>query len=155
MSVLPIVVSILASTAISPAEPVHVTGLQGLGNTQHHVIESESLGRSYDVLVGLPDGYDETDDTSYPTVYILDGGNLYPLLRVYHQYLRYGGEAPEMILVAMSYGTNDYENGNDRGHDYPTYCIWTVTGWSVRSVLRTNSTHSFLGPYREQPGITP
>ena len=82
------------SAAISPAEPVRIEGLQGLGDTQHHVIESELLGRSYDVLVGLPDGYDESDDTSYPTVYILDGGELYPLFRAYYQYLRNGGDAP-------------------------------------------------------------
>ena len=118
MSVLPTIISIFASAAISPAEPVHVAGLQGLGNTQHHVIESESLGRSYDVLVGLPDGYDETNDTRYPTIYILDGGELYPLFRAYYRYLRNGGEAPEMILVAISYGTRDFVNGNERGHDY-------------------------------------
>jgi len=93
-------------------------GLQGLGNTQHHVVESESLGRSYDVLVGLPDGYNESDGRSYPTVYILDGGELYPMLRAYHRYLRNGGEAPEMILVAISYGSSDFDNGNERGHDY-------------------------------------
>ena len=118
MSLLPVILSILVSAQISPAEPVRIEGLQGLGNTQHHVVESELLGRSYDVLVGLPDGYDEADDTSYPTVYILDGGELYPMLRAYYRYLRIGGEAPEMILVAISYGTSDFENGNDRGHDY-------------------------------------
>lgn len=113
-----VILAMVAAGAISPAEPVHVAGLQVLGNTQHHVIESESLGRSYDVLVGLPDGYDETDATSYPTIYILDGGELYPLFRAYYQYLRNGGDAPEMILVAISYGTSDFRKGNNRGHDY-------------------------------------
>jgi predicted alpha/beta superfamily hydrolase len=97
---------------------VGIDGLQGLGDTRHHVVASETLDRSYDVLVGLPDGYDPSAETDYPTVYILDGGELYPLLRSYHRYLRNGGEAPDMILVAISYGTSDYEHGNDRSHDY-------------------------------------
>ena len=108
----------VAVSAISPAKPVSIDGLQGLGNTQHHAFESASLGKSYDVLVGLPDGYDTGDEKRYPTIYILDGGVLYPMLRAYHRYLRNGGEVPELILVAISYGTSDFRQGNERGHDY-------------------------------------
>ena len=118
MSLLPTLIIFFATSAISPAQNVSIDGLQGLGDTRHHAVRSQTLDKSYDVLVGLPDGYDSSADTEYPTIYILDGGELYPLLRSYHRYLRSGGEAPDMILVAISYGSSDYENGNDRSHDY-------------------------------------
>jgi len=106
-----------AATAVS-GQPVAIEGLQGLGDTHHHVLASELLDKSYHVLVGLPPGYDPSGDTTYPTVYVLDGGELYPMLSSYSRYLRNGGEIPEMILVAVSYGTDDWERGNARGQDY-------------------------------------
>lgn len=118
VNLLPTLIGIFTATAVSPAQNVSINGLQGLGDTRHHVIASETLDKSYEVLVGLPDDYDHSGDTDYPTIYILDGGELYPLLRSYHRYLRNGGEAPDMIMVAISYGSSDYENGNDRSHDY-------------------------------------
>ena len=101
-----------------PAFAVELSGLQGLGETRDHVVVSESVGRSYEIFVGLPAGYFESVDRHYPTVYILDGGELYPMLISYYRYLRFGEEIPELILVAISYGTSDWENGNDRSHDF-------------------------------------
>lgn len=109
---------IIAAGAISPAQPVSIQGLQSLDDTLHHSVQSETLDRPFDILVGLPDGYDASGDTEYPTIYILDGGAFYPLLRSYHNYLNVGEEAPDAILVAISYGNDDFENGNNRSHDY-------------------------------------
>ena len=109
---------LVASGAISAGQSVDIDGLQGLGETRHHIVTSESLDKRFHVLVGLPEGYDQSADTTYPTVYILDGGELYPLFKSYSRYLRNGGEAPDLILVAISSGTSDWQNGNDRSHDY-------------------------------------
>ena len=51
-------------------------------------------------------------------MYVLDGGELYPLFASYSGYLAAGKEIPPLILVAISYGTDDWEQGNDRSHDY-------------------------------------
>lgn len=107
---------LVAGTAF--AETVSIKGLQGLDETRYHRVESEALGRGYDVLVGLPLDYNESDSQTYPTIYILDGGVLYPLLRGYYNYLRNSEEAPAAILVAISYGSRDYTTGNLRGTDY-------------------------------------
>jgi predicted alpha/beta superfamily hydrolase len=101
-----------------PALSAEIAGMQGLGDTRHHVVTSRVLDKRFHILVGLPDGYDANGDTDYPVVYILDGGELYPLLKAYSGYLRAGKEAPPLILVGISYGTSDWENGNDRSHDY-------------------------------------
>ena len=40
------------------------------------------------------------------------------MLKSYSNYLYNGGEAPKLILVAISYGTDDWQKGNNRSHDY-------------------------------------
>ena len=92
--------------------------MQGLDETRYHRVESATLERGYDILVGLPRDYDAAQHATYPTIYILDGGELYPLLRSYYNYLRNSEEAPAAILVGISYGSRDYAGGNERGHDF-------------------------------------
>ncbi len=48
---------------------------------------------------------------------LLDGGALFPLLSSYYRYLNFG-EMPEAIIVGISYGTDDFEEGNNRSTDY-------------------------------------
>jgi hypothetical protein len=52
---------------------------------------------------------------TYPAVYVLDGGNLFPLVASYHDYLQFGEEAPAAIIVGISYAADpvtEYANGN-------------------------------------------
>ena len=115
------IVTLIAATAmnaVSPGEAVGIDGVHGLGDTRHHVIASRTLDKDLHIIVGLPTDYDESGDTEYPTVYVLDGGAHYPLLRGYHRYLRNGEQVPDIILVAISYGTSDWQNGNDRSEDF-------------------------------------
>ena len=112
-----IALSLLLSN-VSYAETVSIRGLQGLDETHYHRVDSDVLQKGYDILVGLPTGYDPTSRKTYATIYILDGGELFPLLRSYYNYLRNSDEAPEAILVGISYGSRDFAGGNTRGHDY-------------------------------------
>ena len=118
MRLLILICGTLAAYPAVAAEVVSIEGLQGLGDTRHHLFESAQPGKRYHVLVGVPDGYDETAGEQYPVLYLLDGGELYPLLRAYHRYLLHGREAPPLILVGISYGTSDWRQGNARSHDY-------------------------------------
>ena len=118
MNTLLTILSLLSLGDVSAAENVVVKGLQGLGETRYHRIESAALQRGYDILVGLPESYAYDRDRNYPTIYILDGGELYPLLRAYYNYLRNSDEVPESILIAISYGARDFAAGNTRGHDF-------------------------------------
>ena len=112
------ILSLIAFSGVAIAETVSINGVHGLDETHYHRVESEALGRGFHILVGLPRSYNESPDTTYPTIYILDGGVLYPLLRGYYNYLRNSDEAPEAILVAISYGSNSFEGGNLRSTDY-------------------------------------
>ena len=108
--------AMLAMSQLSAAEPTGIDGLHGLGSVMHHEIESARAEHRYDILVGLPRDYDV--EAQYPVVYILDGGALFPLLRAYQRYLRLAEETPDVIMVGVSYGTDDWQQGNNRSHDF-------------------------------------
>lgn len=92
--------------------------LQGLGDTHYQKVESTKVGRPYHIYVMLPDGYDESANESYPTVYLLDGGALFPMMAAYYRYLNFAEEMPDSIIVGISYGSGDYREGNYRSTDY-------------------------------------
>ena len=91
--------------------------LQGLGDVRYHRLDSAEAGHVYHVYVMLPDGY-RAAGKDYPTVYLLDGGNLFPMLAPYYRYLRFGEEVPDAILVGISYGSDDFNQGNFRSSDF-------------------------------------
>lgn len=91
--------------------------LQGLDNTDYHLIESESVGRSYHLYVRSPEQV-APEDSKYPVIYVLDGGALFPLFASYAGYLEFGEEMPKSIIVGISYGSADFDGGNRRGTDY-------------------------------------
>jgi predicted alpha/beta superfamily hydrolase len=92
--------------------------LQGLGDVRYELFESEIVGRAYHTFVMLPDGYEAAGDKRYPTIYILDGGNLFPMLVPYYGYLGFGEEVPDAIIVGISYGSDSIKDGNYRSTDY-------------------------------------
>jgi predicted alpha/beta superfamily hydrolase len=112
------ILCLLAISSLASAESMSFTGIQALEGTQYHAFESESLDKRYHLLVSLPDGYEASADKEYATLYILDGGVHYAWLKAYSDYLAIAEDFPELILVGISYGTNDWQNGNDRSHDY-------------------------------------
>lgn len=112
-SLLFIALLIAANTAAKPEYQY----LQALGDTRYHVVESSFTGQRYHLFVRLPEGYEDSKE-SYPVVYLLDGGWLYPLVAGYYKYLKEGDEVPSMIIVGISYGTDDFRQGNNRSTDY-------------------------------------
>ncbi len=97
-----------------PSSPVEA--MEGLGPVKHHPVRSERPDQLYHLLVRAPES--PAAGARYPTVYLLDGGITFPLLSAYYHYLRAGEEAPELILVGISYGTDDWRAGNGRSRDY-------------------------------------
>ncbi|MDH3622003.1 MAG: alpha/beta hydrolase-fold protein [Gammaproteobacteria bacterium] len=108
---------IILATSASASE-LDTRFLQGLGGTHYLQVESEAVGRDFHIYIMLPDGYEQDAEQTYPTIYVLDGGLLFPLLVPYYGYLKFGQEVPDAILVGISYGTDSYEDGNHRSTDY-------------------------------------
>ena len=110
-----VAVSMLTAT---PSLAVDTRFMQGIGDTRYQRIDSEIVGRSYHLFVMLPTGYDDSPEQSFPTIYVLDGGALFPLFSAYYRYLNFGREIPDAILIGISYGSEDFEGGNFRSTDY-------------------------------------
>jgi len=108
----------LCAVSCVQAAPADTSLLQGLGEPRYHRFESGALGHPLHLYVRLPAGAAQRPDERFPTVYLLDGGNTFPLLSAYHHYLRLGEEQPELILVGISYGSDTFEGGNYRSGDY-------------------------------------
>lgn len=107
----------LAACLVSPAATADTRYLQGLGDPRYHHVASETVGRSYHVFVNLPADY-ETSEATYPTLYLLDGGALFPMMAAYYRSLRFADETPDLIIVGISYGSDNFEGGNFRSTDY-------------------------------------
>lgn len=104
---------ILSSNASAERDFQFLTSLE---NTQYHLHQSPSLDHDYHVYISLPTEIDA--DKTYPTIYLLDGGITFPLLAAYARYLRLADELPDLIIVGISYGTNDWRKGNRRSTDF-------------------------------------
>ena len=111
-------VAAFAMSLSTASSAVETRFLQGLGDTRYQRVDSETLGRPFHIFVMLPDGYDQTPGENYPTIYVLDGGALFPLLAAYYRYLNFGEEIPDAIIVGISYGSANFEDGNYRSTDY-------------------------------------
>ena len=105
-------------TLLQTANAGEFERLQALRNTEYLQVQAKDIGRPFHIYVMLPDAYGEDSERRYPTIYLLDGGGLLPMLGAYHRYLRTLDETPEAIIVGISYGSLDYGNGNYRSTDF-------------------------------------
>lgn len=108
---------IITAAFTTAAKADRLQYLQGLNNPDYHRIESKTLERPFHIFVRLPEGYEETK-RRYPTVYLLDGGTTFPLLASFYALMSIDEPMPDAIIVGISYGGANIENGNYRSTDY-------------------------------------
>ena len=106
----------LFATAVK-ADDFPTSPLYGLRDIDYHVVESEELGRGFHVYVSKPAGYAD-EDRDYPTLYLLDGGGLLPMLSAYYRYVEFNEDVPKMLIVGISYGARTFSGGNYRSTDF-------------------------------------
>jgi predicted alpha/beta superfamily hydrolase len=80
-----------------------------LDNTEARSIASRIEGRTYGVLVALPDGYAEST-RSYPVLYVLDGWH-FPLVEFIASEAVYSKKIPELIVVTLDHGAGKETRG--------------------------------------------
>jgi predicted alpha/beta superfamily hydrolase len=88
-----------------------------LGDVRYFPLQARELERQFHVFVDLPEDYSSTQ-SRYPVVYLLDGGNTFPLVAALHHYLRFSEESPAIVLVGISYGADTFRQGNWRQTDF-------------------------------------
>ena len=109
---------LLASFFCAQAIAAPLNAMYGLGTVEQIPFKSAETGNNYTLLVSLPEDYDATSDRTYPTIYLLDGGAIFPALAAYRRYLQLQESVPATIVVGLSYRTDDWRQGNARSTDY-------------------------------------
>ena len=112
------IAAVLLTSLSTASTDLDTRFMQGLGDAQYQKIESETLGRPFHIFIMLPPDYDQAADQRYPTIYLLDGGNMFPLLGSYYRYLKLGEDRPDAIIVGISYGSDTFAGGNYRSSDF-------------------------------------
>lgn len=88
-----------------------------LDNTQLIQLESSQTGKSHELIIALPNSYQEFPERRYPVLYFLDGYWDMPLVSATYGNLIYDNLVPEFIMVGFSYpGAVDY--GQERRRDF-------------------------------------
>ncbi len=100
----------------SPLAAAELTHLHSLNTTQQFTFKSEINEHTYHIYVKSPAQPEE--GKRYPTVYLLDGGTTFPMFASYSHYLKFAEDLPEVIIVGISYGTDDWQEGNRRSTDF-------------------------------------
>ena len=137
----------------SSADCIDTRLLQSLGEVRYHELKAQKLGRSFHIFVDLPEDYQSTGH-NYPTIYLLDGGNTFPLMAAHHHYLRFGNETPEAILVGISYGADTFKEGNWRSTDFTAPSeerdFWGGAG-VFQAMIKDELIPLIEGEYRSDP----
>jgi len=154
VSSIALILVMLTIAVVAKAESLDSHLLQSLGDVRYHELKSTNLGRSFHIFVDLPENYhDEAEN--YPTIYLLDGGNTFPLMAAHHHYLRFGDEAHSAILVGISYGADTFEEGNWRSTDFTAPSkerdFWGGAG-VFQAVLQDELLPMIEDSYRSDPG---
>lgn len=88
-----------------------------LSNTEIIPIHSKITGRDHELVVVYPSSYKTNSEKKYPVLYYLDAYWDTPLLVSTYGNLMYDNQAPEFIMVGLSYPSGaDY--GKERSLDY-------------------------------------
>lgn len=89
-----------------------------LFHSEARVLASSIVDTEYDISVGLPPSYLDSDKT-YPVLYLLDGNICFGMATDTVTALTFGQEVPELIVVGIGYHITSYADwGSNRTRDY-------------------------------------
>jgi len=92
-----------------------------LADTQVRTIASTALGRRYDILVGLPEGYAAQPGRRYPVLFVTDANYAFPLVRsIAHMVGDHGHGLEDFVLVGLGYAAGDTPQYSRRRDYTPT-----------------------------------
>lgn len=99
-----------------PQHAADIDKLHSLNKAKKLTLTSEITDHTYHIYIKAP--ANPKQGVIYPTVYLLDGGITFPLLASYSHYLKFAEDIPDVIIVGISYGSDDRQQGNKRSTDF-------------------------------------
>jgi uncharacterized protein len=89
-----------------------------LASTEVRSLPRSPSGRAYQIIVGLPDSFDDEPGRRYPVLYLCDGYWDFAMVKGIHAGLLNDQAVPEMIVVGLGYGGDNPNYGRLRRWDY-------------------------------------
>jgi predicted alpha/beta superfamily hydrolase len=80
---------------------IQATHAQIPTTTQRHLINSQYTGKSYELMVLLPQNYSPADTIQYPVLYVLDGKYSFPLFQSISNLMELSKEIRDLIIVGI------------------------------------------------------
>ncbi|GJM06194.1 MAG: hypothetical protein DHS20C09_21900 [marine bacterium B5-7] len=103
---------------VNQAMAVSLENLSSLKDSDYVKLHSAVVDHDYHVYIKTPPQAADETDKKWPVVYLLDGGNTFPMFVPYAKYMTFFEEIPPLIIVGISYGTDDWRQGNNRSTDF-------------------------------------
>ena len=97
-----VAIALYFPVVLSLAQPAQVH----IPQTETFRLSSENTGREYQILVALPEGYDQSGSQEYPVLVCLDANAGFGMITQIYRYLRFGEEVPELLIIGIGYPTN-------------------------------------------------
>jgi len=89
-----------------------------IANSEVRTMKSASTGRTYDLYIHKPAGFDENADKKYPVLYLLDGQWDFQLLASVVGGLVYDKWMPDIVVVGITYSGDHPDYDALRAMDY-------------------------------------
>ncbi|MEN1728637.1 MAG: alpha/beta hydrolase-fold protein [Pseudomonadota bacterium] len=83
-----------------------------------HVITSDITGHEYQLYLSFPAGYTNSNDTTYPVLYILDGAFFFPTMNQINRRLSARGLIERVVIVGIHSGSDRISWFANRTLDY-------------------------------------
>jgi predicted alpha/beta superfamily hydrolase len=83
-----------------------------------HTINSEIMGKDYQLYISFPKNYSTKDTISYPVLYVLDGEYSFPIIQGSMRFFSLGNEIEDVIIVGISSGLTLESLRINRTYDY-------------------------------------
>jgi predicted alpha/beta superfamily hydrolase len=98
--------------------------------------------QTYQLMISLPETYNESDTTRYPVLYLLDTEWNFGFVYDIYRELNTNKIVPDMIIVGIGYGSSVLGRGNNRDRDMGPVTKQGSTNYSdlFRDFIETNLT---------------
>lgn len=97
-----------------------------LANTQQFTLHSDAVNDNFEIMVGLPFGYSQSD-TRYKVLYVLDANVTFGMVNDIQTLISFEPENPPMIVIGIGY--KDFGNWiQKRARDYMPTQVNTAPG---------------------------
>lgn len=133
---LPCIFLLFGAARAVAADDATMTQHFSLKNTHIVQLPSKQTGKVHELIISLPDSYQQSPNKKYPVLYFMDAYWDMPLLTAIYFGLVYDQLAPEFIMVGFSYAGDRVDYGQERLRDLTPTHVKDLGGGGAQNFLQ-------------------